>query len=271
MTAIHNKNDLITPHFFRASKWSIKGLWVIAEVEMRAILNNRATLFGRVVIEPLVYTSFLVAGLQGVISDSSFEFMSFAFPGILAVHTIRAFAGAIYRATVDRRWGLLGLKILSGVGGLGYVLGFSIIPILVFIAQSIIIAIVATALGASFSFSQYVLTIFIGIFMILFWVCLALLITTSVKNYRQRDMIISFSMLPITFSAPIFYSIESLPLYMKIVSYLNPLTYQVLAMRAATLGHTILQPFLIVLFLSAVLIFLSIYTLNWAELLSTEH
>lgn len=264
-------SNIISPRALRSSALSLKGIWIIADFEARAFINYPSTAIGRILIEPLVYTAFLAAGIQGLLSDMDISYLTFAFSGILAIQALRAFGIMIYRATVDRRWGILGLKMLSGIGSLGYILGFALVPILVFIAQVLVVTPIAILLGAELPLVNLMATIGIGVVMILFWTCLALMITTGIKNYKQRDMIISLSLLPITFSAPVFYSITSAPLYLQVISYINPLTYQVLAMRNASLGNFWSWELGVTILLGLVSVYLSVIILSRAELLSSEH
>jgi ABC-2 type transport system permease protein len=53
-------------------------------------------------------------------------------------------------------------------------------------------------------------------------------------------MIVVLTSLPVVLSAPLFYSLEAAPAYLKAVSAVNPLTYQAAWVRDQALGHAIL-------------------------------
>ncbi|HEX3722619.1 MAG TPA: hypothetical protein VHV31_07495, partial [Nitrolancea sp.] len=117
------------------SPFSLRGLTVVAEFEVRAIRNLKSGMLGQYVVEPLVWTALLAAGLMSVQhvvrldSGREVEYLTFAFPGIVGILAMRGFSRTIYRCTIDRRWGLLALKVIYGTGPLGYVLGMTALPI----------------------------------------------------------------------------------------------------------------------------------------------
>lgn len=52
-----------------------------------------------------------------------------------------------------------------------------------------------------------------------------------IKDYKQRDFVMNTLMLPVLFAAPLFYSLENAPVFLRLLSQINPLTYQLEAMR----------------------------------------
>lgn len=107
-------------HALLASPWSLAGFAVVAEFELRVLFATKANLVSDLVVQPLVYLVLLTAGLQNLIaSDAQLDggnYITYVFPGLLALQAVRAFASTVYRATAERRWGQLALKRLAGVG-----------------------------------------------------------------------------------------------------------------------------------------------------------
>jgi ABC-2 type transport system permease protein len=56
-----------------------------------------------------------------------------------------------------------------------------------------------------------------------------------IHSYSQRDLILSLVNLPIILTAPIFFSIDSAPIFLQVMAMLNPLTYQANLLRDLTL------------------------------------
>lgn len=228
-------------HALLASPWSLAGFAVVAEFELRVLFATKANLVSDLVVQPLVYLVLLTAGLQNLIaSDAQLDggnYITYVFPGLLALQAVRAFASTVYRATAERRWGQLALKRLAGVGPLGYVLGMCPPLVLAFVIQAAVSTPLALWLGMSASPLGWLATIVLGSILLLFWSALALLLTTLVRNYQQRDAVVSLLMLPMMFSAPVFFSLADAPRYLQVVAWFNPLTYQVIAMRDAFNGR----------------------------------
>jgi ABC-2 type transport system permease protein len=234
-------------------------------------------MLGQYVVEPLVWTALLAAGLMSVQhvvrldSGREVEYLTFAFPGIVGILAMRGFSRTIYRCTIDRRWGLLALKIIYGTGPLGYVLGMTALPIVGLWIQMMIAAAVVRALGAHIGLGELLMTGLLSVVTVMFWTSLALLVTAGVKNYQQRDLIVSLSILPLTFSAPIFYQLDAAPRYLRIIGYVNPLTYQVMAMRSAVLDASFGASALLSSGLAIIAILAAIRIIHVAELQPSEH
>lgn len=57
-------------------------------------------------------------------------------------------------------------------------------------------------------------------------------IAALVQSYSVRDFVITVTALPIVLSAPLFYSLEAAPAYLRAIAAVNPLTYQVAWIRS---------------------------------------
>jgi ABC-type multidrug transport system permease subunit len=249
---------------------------LIVEFERRAFTFGRAAVVGQLFVEPLVYVSFLAAGLQGWQQDinlaghGSVSYLTFAFPGILAIIAIRGFARMIYRATIDRRWGLMALKTINGIQASAYVLGMVVVPVVIFAIQALVSMPVAAALGADVRPLEFMLTLALGAPVMIFWAASGLIITAGIKNYQQRDLIVALVLLPLMFSAPTFFPFSSAPIYLQAIGYINPLTYQVEALRAAFVGEWVSWSMLVTGALAVVAMVIARETIKRAPLLPTE-
>lgn len=254
----------------------LRRLPVMVAFEARAFLYSKAMVIGQLVVEPLAYLVFLAAGLQGwgtrvEVGENSVNYMTFVFPGVLALQAVRSLGRMIARATVDRRWGLLGLKLLFGTHPFAYALGMVVVPAGAFIAQAMVSAPFALLLGAQFSGTGFVGAVAMGAVAVVFWCSIALLVTAGISSYQQRDLLMALTLLPLTFAAPTFYPLASAPAYLQALSYVNPLTYQVTAMRELLLGQPVTFAVPLAILLSLVSLFAATYVVGRAELLPSEH
>lgn len=247
---------------------SLRGWQVVAEFEARAALADLAGPLSRIVIQPLVWTGFVAAGLREVISlpgeyGGTIDYLTFVIPGILA---FASFADVLYRSTIDRRWGLLGLKLVFGTGPLGYVLGMNIMALCMQLAKTLVVL-----LGGDLGVLRVVKLAFASLPAVIFWSCIALIATAGIRNYQHRDLIVTLSIMPLTFSAPIFFAMESMPLYLQWIARINPLTYQITAMRDAFVWQSTGAALGISGALAVTGIVVSAVVVKRAELLPTEH
>ena len=231
-------SDGVSPRTTRARRWSLARFVPIAELELIAYWQLKSGLLGDLVIGPIVYFALFAAGIGGVISGaagsdgaSPNDYLVFVLPGFLVLQGFNTFPRSIYRSTIDRRWGLLALKRLLGAGGLGYVLALMVVPIINFLAKTVAITAIALILGVRMQPLSYLAAILLTCVLLTFWATLAILITGWITNYEQRDIMMGLLILPMTFGAPIFYSLDTAPQYLRIIALCNPLSYQVMAVR----------------------------------------
>ncbi|MCH9626367.1 MAG: hypothetical protein S4CHLAM123_15640 [Chlamydiales bacterium] len=249
-----------------------RNLFIVTEFEFRALLSDRPGML-RIVIEPLAYLFLLAQGLSSSFSKldgMEFNYLSFVFPGIIALQLFRVFMHSIYRLTIDRRWGLQALKISSGTSIFAYTIGMSAVPVVLFIFQTLIAYPLSLSLGTILTFQGLLFLLAVGVVSALFWAFLAICVTFYFKKYSQRDLFLGFLLLPLSLSAPVFYSLENVPFYLKAISRVNPLSYQVIALREAFLYHQLSSSFIIIASLTVVFFLISRVMMKKAEYLPSQ-
>lgn len=210
------------------------------EIELAAYFANKQMLVSSLLVQPIVYLLLLGGGLETVVDlEGRYEgvdsYLSFILPGLFALQGLGTVTHVIYRATIDRRWGLLAFKKLAGGGALAYLAALSVAPVVAVLCQVIVLTILAVLMGASVNGWNLLLAASLTLALSVFWPALGLTVTAIISNYQQRDMVITLMMLPLVFSAPIFYPVEGASRYIQWISRLNPLTYQVEVVREAFL------------------------------------
>lgn len=153
----------------------------------------------------------------------------------------------IYRTTIDKKYGLLALKLLSGIKPFYYVIGMSTYAMLGLSVQMFALIILANFFGIHYSLMKIGVMIVIIILTLLFWSALAVAITLRISNYQVRDNILSFVITPLSFTAPVFYVLDYAPLWMKWLAKINPVTYQLGALRQGVMLNQYFQSIIILL------------------------
>ncbi|WP_373683183.1 ABC transporter permease [Streptococcus danieliae] len=77
-------------------------------------------------------------------------------------------------------------------------------------------------------------------------------------------------LLPISFTAPIFFSFDQAPLFIKWISFLNPLTYQLNAMRDLNFEIANQRNLITMLVTTFLITAVAIYSIKNAELTTNE-
>lgn len=68
------------------------------------------------------------------------------------------------------------------------------------------------------------------------WIGVGALLGALINSYSQRDLILSLVNLPIILTAPIFFSLDAAPAFLRGMALANPLTYQANLLRDLSLG-----------------------------------
>lgn len=223
-----------------------RGFWLVAQGEGRALLRNRGLIISQL-LEPFLYVVFLVIGLNqeiGLIKfgQKTISYAHYAIVGMLGVLVITQATQTIYRATIDKRYGLMALKMLSGVSPLAYILGMMTMPTIGLILQELLVFLLATLFGVSFPGFVYPLLLVGSWLICLFWSALAILATIGINSYEKRDLLIRFILTPLGFTAPTFYILSSVPKFVQVIAYCNPLTYQLTALRRLAFEYELAGP-----------------------------
>lgn len=256
-------------------RWSIRRVVPLTEIELKALFSEGRTLVSSLLLEPAAQLVLLAAGLQGLIGDdgdfyNGHSYLMFVLPGLFGLQALRAFSRTMYRTVLDRQWGMLTIKRLAGAGGLGYTLSKIVAPSIALIVQIIMMAWIAMLMGGRFGILSFVGATVLSMFAVMFWSSLAIIVTGFVRDYVARDMIVGWMMLPLSLSAPVFYSLDTAPAYLQWIARFNPLAYQVQAIRDMLLEVTLGTPGIAMVILALVACASATISVSWGDALTSE-
>lgn len=257
-----------------ARRWSLRGLRPTAEIEMIALFSEGRSLISSLLLEPMVQLLILAAGLQGAISAAGFtgsvSYITWVFPGLIALQTVRAFNRTMYRTVLDRQWGMLTIKRLAGTGGAGYTLGKITPSAAALLPQIAMLFGLAVIMGSRFSVANALVTTALALIAALFWSALAVVITGFVRDYVVRDIVVTWVMLPLSMAAPVFYPIETAPTYLQWIARFNPLAYQVETLRGTLLHGTFTATGYVMIALTVVIVPIAVRSVSHGDALSSQ-
>jgi len=259
----------------KRGRLGFNGLFIIVRNELKALKTNKQIIMSSV-LSPVLYFAFYSVGIQSTFGDiaykgTSMSFMTYSLIGILAMSMFKEMYQCVYRMIIDKKWGLLSLKILNGINPSLYILGISTFPIVGILIQAIVLYLFSLILGGALPLGNFILILLFIVIAILFWTSLLLCIAMSINNYRTRDFIMDVVLLPVIFSAPLFYSLDEAPFIISFLSKLNPLTYQVNALRDIAIGNYDLNSILILILSSVVLYIVAILVMRNIDFRNDEH
>ena len=180
---------------------------------------------------------------QGVVSVSYLTFMA---AGVLSMTILFTCLYSGISLQFDKQFGLMKEMVASPLPRSHILLGISLSGVAKSLIQSVIIVLFGFILGVrffgGFTIGQTLLSI-VGILLFVVLFALGLLFLASavamkLESHEGLQGIITLLSLPLFFASNALYPIDSLPLAIKLISYVNPLSYFINGIRYFSLGST---------------------------------
>lgn len=213
-------------------------LWktlVVAELEVRKLRHDPTEVFTRAVQPALWLLVFgEVFARSHAIPTGDLQYLDFLAPGILAQGVL--FIAIFYGIAViwERDLGVVHKLLASPAPRSALVFGKALSAGVRGLAQGIIIYLLAALLGVRLNWHLFGLLGVAAVILLgaAFFSTLSLVIACLVKT-RERFMGIGQMLtMPLFFASNAIYPVELMPKWLQTVAHVNPLTYQVDAMRA---------------------------------------
>lgn len=216
-------------------KIRLRQLSAIVEGDIRKLRHDPYELLVRMV-QPAIWLLIFGQAMASTkaIPTGDLSYLDFLFPGVLAQTIL--FVSIFYGVAViwERDMGILQKILVSPAPRYILVVGRSIAGGLRCLSQMVFIYILALLLGISIRLGPLplmgvVATVFLGGAL---FSTLSLVLASIVKK-RERFMGVGQMLgMPLFFASNALYPIEIMPHWLQVISVLNPLTYQVKALRS---------------------------------------
>lgn len=252
----------MNPANFRNISLGLRSIKIVANNEWRAFVHNKGLLLS-MFMQPLITYGLLVMALNENLSAVHYAgltlpYKQYALTGVLTFFMTTQMSQAMYRATVDKEYGLLAIKFTNGVQPWHYLAGMSFFPIIGLLFQSAILIVLGLLTGGVYNLWYLLLSLLVLIVSLEFWSTLGIILSTRISSYEQRDVIMTLIFSPISYAAPTLYVFsDNSPLIIKILSAINPLTYQLKALRAVAFGSFNLMEIVSAILISIAMIVLA--------------
>ncbi|HPC28119.1 MAG TPA: ABC transporter permease [Candidatus Methanomethylicus sp.] len=211
------------------------GLYALWYREVKVFFRERSRIVSSVV-NPLIWLIAFGGGLGASISFGGADYQSFIFPGVIMMTTLFSsiFFGMyiVWDKKIDFFKEVLVAPLSRTTLFAGKMLGGC--------TDALIQSAILIALGPLFGVSYTLFGLgIIAVFIVLIAAgatSLGLAIGAQMSSFEGFGLIQSFVVMPLFFLSGALYPIDSLPLWLKGITYLNPLTYAVDGMRGALLN-----------------------------------
>jgi ABC-2 type transport system permease protein len=214
-----------------------RGTWVIAYREVLRFVSERSRIVSSLAF-PLLFLVIFGAGFGNVIGNLApgVDFLQFMYPGIVAMTVLTSSLFAGVSVVWDREYGFLREIMVAPIGRTGIVLGKAIGATLTALLQVLIMLALAPLLGVALTPAILLGLVPIVVILALGLSGLGILIASFMTSQQGFQLLIQLLIFPLIFLAGVFFPVNNVPVWLEVISKLNPLTYGVDAIRQLFLG-----------------------------------
>jgi ABC-2 type transport system permease protein len=195
---------------------------------------------------PGMYLVFFGFGFSSITSGSESTaagvhnaYLAFLTPGIMSFQVIMAGTVGGSMLWADRRWGMLAQLLVGPFTRLQYLFGIMLTSILFGIGGAAVMLAVAFALLGTIPTAAGALGVMFGTIVLgsIFFGALMLLLGALVKSNTTYNSIQILLLFVVNFASTVFYPLSNtLPVVLRVLFQINPLTYVANAVRGAYVG-----------------------------------
>ncbi len=249
---------------------SLKGIFTIWMRDMIRFSRDPARIVSSLaqsVLFLFVLGTGLSTAMRGV-AGVAIDYRAFMLPGILGMTVIFTAVFSAVSIVWDREFGFLKEVLVAPVPRLAVALGKILSGSTMAMVQGLIMLLLAPLVGVPVSADQI---LFAAAVMLLLGATLASLGTLVAARMRSMEgfqMVMQLLLMPVLFLSGAFFPLGGLPLWLRLLTQLDPATYGVDPLRQILLGGFLPPEALRPLILYPLAIDLAILTTLWALLIS---
>ena len=246
----------------------LRGIYSLLLREVKRYLRERTRIISSFV-QPLLWLIIFGAGLGSVMpSSANFSYQEFIFPGIICQTLL--FTSMFMGISViwDRQFGFLKEILVAPISRvsifIGKMLGVSTDSMI----QGTIVLMLGFLIGVSINLQMVIMAIPLMLLITLGLVCIGLTLASFMDSLESFGTIMTFVNLPMFLLSGALFPVNNLPSWLQWVVYIDPLTYDVDALRTVILGsaYVSLFPFyidmIVIMVFDAVMIFVGTYAFS---------
>ncbi len=189
-------------------------------------------------LQPLLFIFVMGTGLGSIVdTGGDISFQTFLFPGVLATSVLFTAAFAGVSLVWDREFGFLREMMVAPIARASIIWGKCLGGAIVATGQSLVLLALAGTVGVPYD--PLLLVQLTGCLLLgsLFLTALGVLLSTRIRTIQGAMPMLQLLITPMMFLSGSLFPLGGLPVWLSVVTRLNPLTYVVQPMRHLVLQH----------------------------------
>ena len=208
-----------------------EGIYAIWLRDIKAMFRERSRLYGSI-MRPILWLLIMGNGLRPAMQNATgVEYTQFIFPGVVGMTLIFSAIQSATSIIWDREFGFLREVMVAPISRGAVVLGKALGGSTQATVQGIITLLFAPLVGLYPSPTQIFNTVLLMFLIAFSLTSLGILIASRMTSFEGFGSISNFVVMPMYFLSGAVYPLEGLPLWLKALTLINPLSYGVDVMR----------------------------------------
>ncbi|MBI2412157.1 MAG: ABC transporter permease [Deltaproteobacteria bacterium] len=217
---------------------SYKAIYVITLREFKRFFRQK----GRLIVSlarPLIWLFIVGSGFTKLVgSGGNVEYIQFILPGIVGMTILFSSIFSTISVVWDREFGFLREMLVSPVSRVTIVFGKLLSGTALSAFQGAALLLIAPFLGLHLGIDGFLAMLILMSLVSLAITALGLFVASFLSSLEGFNVIMNFIVLPMFFLSGALYPVDSLPMYIKIFSFANPLCYGVDAFKHVLLPES---------------------------------
>jgi len=216
----------------------LRGIYTLWKREMLRFIRERTRLVSSVVT-PILWLVIFGTGLGlSLGKQTGFNYQQFIFPGIIAQTLL--FTAMFMGISViwDKQFGFMKEILVAPISRLSIFIGKMLGVGTSSMVQAIIVLGLGFLIGIPLTIPMIAEALPMMVLIAVGLVCIGLIIASILNSLENFGAIVTFVNMPMFFLSGALFPVATLPAWLKWVFYINPLTYDVDAMRAIIMGSS---------------------------------
>lgn len=207
--------------------------------EMKRFMRAKSRIAGALAM-PLFFLAFLGLGFNRMMvpgMKGGVEYMQFLVPGIIGMSMLFSSTFAGLSVLWDREFGFLKEIMVAPVDRISIVMGRIAGGMTTALIQGILLLGISIILGFKVpSVPAFLMAVVFMVFIAVTFIGLGLIFASNMKDMQGFGIIMNFVIFPLFFLSGALYPLENFPVWLRVLSYIDPLSYGVDGLRRALIG-----------------------------------
>ena len=211
---------------------AIYALWLR---EIKVFTRERSRIVTSI-FTPILWIFVFGGGLGSAVNIGNINYQKFIYPGILAMSVL--FSSVFFGVYIvwDRKIDILKEVLVAPISRTSIFVGKVLGGCTDSMIQALVMLCIGFIVGVYFTLLSFILAILILFLLSLSLVSAGLIIGSLMESPEGFNMIISFLVFPLFLFSGALFPLDNLPLWLSIITYVDPVTYGVDSLRFVTIG-----------------------------------